>query len=87
MELKLGRGEFIAKIRHIAWVSYQIAAGQPYNAEINEDQMSSLLDGIVYLDWHPEATAETNHKNWMRMKEEQGWKYGTVKDFESEDAS
>jgi len=83
MELKIGKAEFIAKVRHIAWVSYQIAAGQPYNVEINEDQMSSLLDGIIYLGQHPEATAETNHENWMRMKKEQGWKYGKVKNFEA----
>lgn len=77
------RAEFIAKVRHIAWVSYQIAAGQPYNLEINDDQMTSLLDGIEYIDEHREATPETNHENWMRMKERQGWKYGEVKDFES----
>jgi hypothetical protein len=82
-ELKMGRAEFIAKIRHIAWISYQIAAGQPYNVEINEDQMNSLLDGIKYLDQDLEATAETNHVNWMMMKREQGWKCGRVKDFEA----
>ncbi len=79
----MGRGEFIAKVRHIAWVSYQIAAGQPYNVEINEDQMSSLLDGIEYLDYYPDPTVETNHENWMTMKKQQGWKYGRVKDFEA----
>lgn len=82
-ELKMGRAEFIARVRHLTWVSYQIAAGQPYNVEINEDQMESLLNGIKYLDCYLEATAETNHENWMRMKEEQGWKYGKVKDFEA----
>jgi hypothetical protein len=82
MELKMGKAEFIAKVRHIAWISYQIAAGQPYNEEINADQMNSLLDGIEYLEKNPEATAEANHENWVRMKKEQGWKYGKVKDFE-----
>lgn len=83
MELKIGKVEFIARIRHIAWISYQIAAGQPYNAEMNKDQMHSLIDGVYYLWEHPEATAETNHENWMRMKIEQGWKYGEEKDFEA----
>ena len=75
--------EFIAHIRHIAWVSYQIAVGQPWNAEINEDQMESLLDGIAYLEGHPEATPKSNHENWMREKISQGWKFGRVKDFEN----
>jgi hypothetical protein len=73
--------EFIAHVRHIAWISYQIAAGQPWNKKINEDQMESLLDGIQYLRNHPEATPETNHENWRREKLRQGWKYGKKKDF------
>lgn len=83
MELKIGEEEFIARVRHIAWVSYQIAAGQQYNVEINEDQMASLLDGIEYIRDNPKATSETNHENWMQMKEDQGWKYGKVKDFKA----
>lgn len=73
--------EFIAHVRHIAWISYQIAAGQPWNAEINEDQMESLLDGIQYLRDYPDSTAEENHENWRREKLRQGWKYGKKKDF------
>lgn len=78
----INENEFIAHVRHIAWISYQIAAGQPWNAEINGDQMESLLDGIAYLRMHPEATPETNHENWMKEKVRQGWKYGIKKDFE-----
>ena len=29
----------------------------------------------------PNATAEENHKNWMKMKISQGWIYGEKKDF------
>ena len=83
MELKIGKIEFAAKVRHIAWISYQIAAGKPYNVEMNLDQMLSRIDGIEYLWLNPEATPEMNHENWMRMKKEQGWKYGKVKDFEA----
>ena len=32
------RKEFIAEVRHIGWVAYQIAVGQEYNEKINEDQ-------------------------------------------------
>lgn len=76
------REEFIAQIRHIGWVAYQIAAGQKYNEEINEDQLKSLLGGIRFQDEHPDNTPEQNHNNWMKMKVSQGWVYGKVKDFE-----
>ena len=76
------REEFIAKIRHIGWVAYQIAVGQPYNERINEDQLKSLVDGIQFIDANPNITPKENHNNWMRMKVQQGWVYGEIKDFE-----
>lgn len=79
----MDRENFIAQIRHIGWVYYQIAAGQSYNEVPNDDQLKSLLDGIHFADLHPEMTPEQNHKNWMKMKLEQGWVYGPVKDFEA----
>ena len=78
----MNREDFIAQIRHIGWVTYQIAVGQPYNEEINDDQMESLIDGIRFRDANPDITPEENHANWMLMKVQQGWKYGEVKDFE-----
>ncbi len=78
---KVTREEFITAIRHIGWCYYQIAAGQPYNEEPNEDQIKSLLDGIKYADEHPGMTPEQNHENWMKMKVSQGWKCGPIKDF------
>ena len=74
--------EFIAHIRYIAWISFQIAAGQPYNAEINSDQFESLLDGVRFAREHPDMTAEENHENWMFEKYCQGWKFGKEKNFE-----
>lgn len=74
--------EFITAIRHIGWVTYQIAAGQPYNERINGDQRVSLEDGIKFMLENPDITPEENHDNWMRMKVNQGWIYGPVKDFD-----
>ena len=37
------REEFIARVRHLGWCCYQIAAGQDYNIEPNEDQLQSLF--------------------------------------------
>jgi hypothetical protein len=77
----MSREEFIASVRYIGWIYYQIAAGQTYNEEPNEDQFNSLLDGVKYSDKHPNTTLEQNHENWMKMKVSQGWKYGPIKDF------
>lgn len=74
--------EFIARVRHIGWVCYQIASGQEYNGLPNEDQLKSLMNGVRYALENPNMTAEENHNNWMRMKESQGWVYGPTKDFD-----
>lgn len=77
--------QFIVACRHMAWVSYQMAAGQPYNYEINPDQRESLEDGIRWRFKNPDTTPEENHNNWMKKKTDQGWKYGPVKDFETKE--
>ena len=77
------REDFIARVRHIGWITYQIASGQSYNEESNDDQLKSLMNGIKFQDEHPNNTPERNHKNWMEMKISQGWKYGKVKNFEN----
>ena len=78
--IKMDKTYFIANIRHIAWVAFQIAAGQLYNEQINKDQFDSLVDAIVYQKANPNVTLEENHNNWMRMKRKQGWVYGETKD-------
>ena len=77
----IDKNRFIADVRHIGWVAYQIAVGQEYNEEINNDQLESLLNGIEYLEENPECKPEENHNNWMKEKIRQGWVYGDVKDF------
>lgn len=77
--------EFIAHIKHIAWVSFQIAAKQPYNKDINEDQLESLLDSVVWRKTHIDITEIKSHKNWIKKKLEQGWKFGPIKDFEKKE--
>ena len=41
----VGKEEFIARVRHLGWCCYQIAANQDYNIEPNEDQLESLKSG------------------------------------------
>ena len=79
---KMNKIEFIAKVRYLGWICFQIAANQPYNEEMNEDQLKSMIQGVKYALNNPNATSEENHENWMKMKISQGWKYGNIKDFE-----
>jgi hypothetical protein len=74
--------EFIIAFRHANWVTYQIAVGQPYNEEINNDQFDALKDGVEYQLHNPDTTSEESHQNWMAEKRFQGWTYGPVKDFD-----
>ncbi len=76
------RIEFIARIRHLGWVCYQMGAGQKYNIEILKDQWESLLNGVRFALEHPNMTPGENHENWIKEKVNQGWVYGPVKDFE-----
>lgn len=78
----MNREQFVAQVRHIGWVAYQIAVGQAYNEVANEDQLQSLYDGIRFADANPDRTPEQNHENWMLAKISQGWVYGPVKDFD-----
>ena len=80
--MKPSREEFIARIRHLGWCCYQIAADQDYNVEPNKDQYESLLQGVKFGLQNLDMTPEQNHENWCRCKTEQGWVYGEVKDFE-----
>ncbi len=74
--------EFITAVRHLSWVSYQIAAGQSYNEAMNDDQEEALRDGVINQLENPDVTTEESHRNWVSMKRAQGWVYGPVKDFD-----
>lgn len=78
----ISKEEFIARLRHLGWCCYQIAANQEYNTIPNEDQYNSLLQGTRFGLKNIGMTPEENHDNWMKCKTEQGWVYGEVKDFD-----
>lgn len=46
-------------------------------------QKDSAISGVKYLFENIDATSEDIHNNWMREKEEDGWRYGIVKDAEA----
>ncbi|KKL11390.1 hypothetical protein LCGC14_2546320, partial [marine sediment metagenome] len=42
-------------------------------------QKKSVIDGVKLHLTHPQVSNEQNHKNWLRLKLEQGWGYAPVK--------
>lgn len=72
--------EFMARVSHQCWVSYQMAAGQSFNAEPTETQLKSHMDGARFFLKKPDATSKENHDNWMKFRLADGWKFGPVKD-------
>lgn len=45
-------------------------------------QKESAINGVMFFIKHPEMTAEDGHINWMKEKEDGGWKYGKIKNPE-----
>lgn len=53
-------------------------------ADLDEHTKDSVVDGVVAAVRHLKAGEEPDpsesHQNWLKFKEADGWKYGTVKD-------
>lgn len=43
-------------------------------------QKESIISGIKNIIQNPNQTPEESHNKWLKYKEEEGWKYGNVKD-------
>lgn len=43
-------------------------------------QRDSAIHGVQFNIDNPEAPASASHDNWLKEKEEAGWKFGPVKD-------
>lgn len=80
--------EFIALVRYLGWLCYQLGAGLELHDTVeglyppSEDRLNSLKIGTEWVLNNPLATAEDNHKCWMETKAKLGWKYGEVLDVE-----
>lgn len=52
--------------------------------EVAEDwQRDSAILGVKFCMENPDAPASANHDSWLRVKQEDGWVYGTVKNIEA----
>lgn len=83
----IGKGErenlyklIAPQICHMAWVAYQMGAGQKYNVNPTQEQLRSHLDAVKFFLKNPNATPKQNHNNWVQFKLTNGWKYGKKKD-------
>ena len=48
-------------------------------------QRDSATNGVKFILDNPSASPASNHENWLREKERDGWKYGPVKDTEKKE--
>ena len=83
----MDRVEFIAKVRYLGWLCYQMGADLPLHDvpedyEISDERLKSLMAGTKYVLENPATTAEENHNIWMEAKKNQGYTYGEVLDIE-----
>lgn len=80
--------EQIAKVAHEMNRAYCQSIGdnsQPTWEDAPHWQKSSAIAGVKMHINNPNATPEDSHKSWLKQKEEEGWKYGPVKNGETKE--
>lgn len=79
------RVEFIAKCCHEINRVYCESIGdtsQPTWEDAPYWQRESAVQGVKYVIDNPNVTPEDQHDNWMKVKIDDGWTFGPVKDPE-----
>lgn len=80
--------EDIAKICHEAnkaLCETQNDLTQPAWAAAPDWQVESAIVGVRFCMDNPDAPASANHESWLKQKEDEGWKYGPVKDADKKE--
>lgn len=78
----------IAKICHEgnkALCQSQGDFSQPSWEQAPDWQTASAIAGVEFHLANPDAGTDDSHNNWLKDKEENGWKYGPVKDAEKKE--
>lgn len=73
----------LAEVCHAVNAAYCRAIGdllQPTWADAPDNIKASAIDGVNFQLDNPDAPAGESHRNWLKFKEADGWKYGDVKD-------
>ena len=50
-----------------------------------EWQKTSAINGVKFHLDNPNASPSASHDSWLKQKEEEGWKYGNVKDADKKE--
>ena len=58
---------------------------QPPWSEAPDWQRTSAINGVLFHIDNPDAKPSHSHDEWLKEKEETGWRYGTVKDAEKKE--
>jgi len=48
-------------------------------------QKESAINGVQFHIDNPDALPSNSHESWLKQKEDEGWKYGPVKDPEKKE--
>lgn len=84
----MNREEFIARVRYLGWICFQMGAQLPLHDvprdfSISEERLNGLMEGTKWALEHPNATPEDNHNSWMESKIRQGYVYGDTLSVEN----
>lgn len=77
--------ELVARVCHEANRSYCESIGdhsQPAWADAPDWQKKSVMAGVENVFDNPDSSPEQSHDMWMKMKLDDGWKWGPEKDPE-----
>lgn len=80
--------ETIAKIAHEVNRAYCLSVGddsQPRWEDAPDWQRNSVIAGVELHINNPETQPSASHEAWLKLKLEEGWKYGPVKDPEKKE--
>jgi hypothetical protein len=80
--------EQVAQVAHEINKAYCHATGdnsQPTWEQAPEWQKSSAITGVQFHLDNPNAGPDASHNSWLKQKEEEGWKYGPVKNPETKE--
>lgn len=80
--------QHIARVCHEVNRAYCQSIGddsQPSWEDAPDWQKDSAIKGVIFHLHNPDAGPDHSHNEWLKEKEETGWKYGPVKDPEKKE--
>lgn len=80
--------EQVAKVAHELNKAYCESIGdnsQPTWDSAPEWQKQSAINGVKFHIDNPEASPAASHESWYKQKEDEGWRYGKVKNPETKE--